>query len=344
MQARLDVLLDGDTFARSSFGGTVRYLVGIAEGLRDAGLNVALLLDRPPKPPARHLPEIRHVRSSSVWARWWLTDDPGRLDVGWADRVVLVVHDVMAFDPVLSLPAESTANLSLDAFIHACLRADLVVAVSHATRLRLMQLLSSLDASRLHTVPHGLARSLRDSVDQPERRSFALHVGGRSGYKRFGLLVEAVALIEDMYLVSVGGRARFSEEERRLIARWGLTDRVRSLGYVDDAELARLYREARLVAVTSDQEGYGLPMREAVALGAPLVAPDIDVTREVCGGAAHLFMPGDPASLARALRLAWTRPKTVPHAMVEQCRAGWETPVRTLIGAMAASERRGYVS
>lgn len=339
MLATLDVLLDGDAFVRSSFGGTVRYTQGIAEGLRDAGLDVALLLDRPPKPPARHVPRIPFAHDVSARARWWVTDDPARLDLGSAHRVALVVHDVMAFDPLLLVPVESAATIPLAEFTDACSRADLVVAVSNSTRARLVDLLPSLESPRLCTVPHGLALGLCDPDDRPRRRDFALHVGGRSGYKRFDLLMEAVASMSDVTLVSVGGRAEFSEDENRLIARWGLTDRIQSLGYVEDPTLVRLYREARLVAVTSDQEGYGLPMREAVALGAPVVAPDIDVTEEVCGDAAHVFTPGDSFSLARALQQAWTQPKDVPIETVEACRAGWDKPSRTLIDAMWTVER-----
>jgi glycosyltransferase involved in cell wall biosynthesis len=338
MRTPFDVLLDGDPFVRSSFGGTVRYTNGIAEGLWDAGLDVALLLDCPPKPPARHVPRIPFAHDVSARARWWLTDDPARLDLGSADRVALIVHDLMAFDPLLSVPIESAATIPLAEFTDACSRADLVIAVSNSTRARLVDLLPSLEPPRLCTVPHGLALALWEPDDRPTRQDFILHVGGRSGYKRFDLLMEAVASMDDVNLVSVGGRAKFSEDEKRLIARLGLTGRIQSLGYVEDPTLVRLYREARLVAVTSDQEGYGLPMREAVALGAPVVAPDIDVAYEVCGDAAHVFTPGDSFSLARALQQAWTQPKDVPFETVDACRAGWEKPSRTLIDAMSAVE------
>jgi glycosyltransferase involved in cell wall biosynthesis len=84
-------------------------------------------------------------------------------------------------------------------------------------------------------------------------------------------------------------------------------DGVRWLGEVEDGELARLYRGARAVAYVSLYEGFGLPMLEAMACGAPVVAARTDALEEVSGGAAVMVDPLDPDAIAAGLREAIDR-------------------------------------
>ena len=78
-------------------------------------------------------------------------------------------------------------------------------------------------------------------------------------------------------------------------------DGVRWLGEVGDDELARLYRGARAVAYVSLYEGFGLPVLEAMACGAPVVAARTGALEEVAGGAAVLVDPLDPDAIAAGL-------------------------------------------
>jgi len=82
---------------------------------------------------------------------------------------------------------------------------------------------------------------------------------------------------------------------------------VRWLGEVQDDELARLYRGARAVAYVSLYEGFGLPVLEAMACGAPVVAARNDALEEVSGGAAVLVDPLDPDAIAAGLHEAIDR-------------------------------------
>jgi hypothetical protein len=102
-------------------------------------------------------------------------------------------------------------------------------------------------------------------------------------------------------LVVVGGRGwKDARLVRELEARGG-NGGVHWLGYVSESELAALYTGADLFAFTPALEGFGLPLVEAMACGAPVVASDIPALREVGGDVARFVTPGDHEAVAAAI-------------------------------------------
>jgi glycosyltransferase involved in cell wall biosynthesis len=79
---------------------------------------------------------------------------------------------------------------------------------------------------------------------------------------------------------------------------------VRFLGFVPDDELARLYRGSLCVAYASLYEGFGIPVLEALACGAPVVTSAATAMEEVADGAAVLVDPRDADAIAAGIREA----------------------------------------
>ncbi len=75
---------------------------------------------------------------------------------------------------------------------------------------------------------------------------------------------------------------------REYAAKLEISDYVRWIGYVDEADKPSLYRLADVFVYPSNYEGFGLPVIEAMASGTPVVARDIPVMREIAGDAAYL--------------------------------------------------------
>ena len=108
--------------------------------------------------------------------------------------------------------------------------------------------------------------------------------------------------VPDARLAIVGpDRTRPPEDLRGIAETCGVASRVTFLSYVDDGELAGLYRRAAVFAWLSEYEGFGLPPLEALAAGAPIVAGDTPVAREIYGDAARYVPLDDPRAVAAAL-------------------------------------------
>ncbi len=115
--------------------------------------------------------------------------------------------------------------------------------------------------------------------------------------KNLGTLVDAFALLDGLRLAVVGGQGW---GEQPALDRPGIL----RLGRVSDDELARLYRGAAVVVYPSRFEGFGMPITEAMACGAPVVASSHPSLDEACGDAAVRADPESAESFASAIRSA----------------------------------------
>jgi glycosyltransferase involved in cell wall biosynthesis len=91
-------------------------------------------------------------------------------------------------------------------------------------------------------------------------------------------------------------------ELEALAASRSLAGSVKFLGLVDERSLAALYRGTRALVIPSWYEGFGLPLVEAMASGAPVLSSNRASLPEIGGDAVRYFDPGEPESLVEGLR------------------------------------------
>jgi glycosyltransferase involved in cell wall biosynthesis len=228
-----------------------------------------------------------------------------------ADRVVVTCHDADTFRCLFTPVQEPRSHLFRQIARHilkGLQKASLVACSSMATRDALVQA-GARPASRLEVVPLGInpvfgpdpdpgadleARALLGDPDpgRPE----VLHVGSVVERKRMDVLLNVFAAVRknvpSAVLVRAGGL--FTTSQQKLLRDLEITDAVRVFSHLNQRTLAALYRRAAVTLLPSDREGFGLPVAEAMACGAPIIASDLPVLRETGGDAAVYCAAGDP--------------------------------------------------
>lgn len=138
------------------------------------------------------------------------------------------------------------------------------------------------------------------------RGGYVLAVGNLQPRKNLKRLIKAFALIKQkkglQVQLVIAGKAQWQESEVvEEVDRLGLTQDVCFPGYVSDAELITLYRQASVFVYPSLYEGFGLPVLEAMSCGVPVVTSHCTSIPEVAGDAALMVDPMDADALADAL-------------------------------------------
>ena len=185
-------------------------------------------------------------------------------------------------------------------------RAKIVIAVSHSEGAQIADALD-IDPGRIHVVrtypapvftPDPSGSAAARVHERWGLTRYVLAVGDIHPRKNIGALAQALKQLGEPGLeLALVGRPALGGEQivAGANARW--------LGRVSDEDLADLYRAATVVAVPSLYEGFGLPILEAMACGAPTVASSRGAMPEVAGGGAIVADP-TPDALADAIREA----------------------------------------
>mgnify|MGYP001252775013 CR=1 FL=1 len=217
--------------------------------------------------------------------------------------VVATLHDLAFLERPGSLPLRH--RLYWNRVARRLPRATAVIAVSEATRAAALARLP-LDPSRVRVVPEAPSAAFRpaDPARVAEARSrhsldgrYVLAVGAFEPRKNLETAVAAAGLAARR-LAAPLPLAVVGREPAGPVAG---APHARRLGPLDDEELAALMTAAAAVLVPSLDEGFGLPVLEAMACGAPVIASRAGALPEVAGDAALLLDPLDGDAWAEAV-------------------------------------------
>lgn len=178
--------------------------------------------------------------------------------------------------------------------------ADHIIAVSENTRRDIVEILGT-DPSKISVVHHGYRPVITAAPKLFDH--YILYVGERKGYKNFLPWLSAIcpALHLDTALKVVCTGAPFTEQETKLFAQWGVSDRLIHIS-ANDAQMASLYRNAICFVFPSHYEGFGIPILEAFHNNCPVCLSNASCFPEVAGDAATYFDPGDAQSMLDTLK------------------------------------------
>lgn len=255
---------------------------------------------------------------------------------------VVTIHDL----DFLKHPEHEGAEIRRDyprlARAHAA-RADAIVVSSHYAAAEVARQLG-VDRARVHLcspgVPSwaaGVAR--RRALTRGRRIVFVGRLGPR---KNIGTLLDAYqrlrARVPDAPPLTLAGpRTAASVAWEARANQAPLAGQVEFTGYIDAGQRVALYADAAMLVLPSYDEGFGLPVLEAMACGVPVVVSSRGSLPEVAGPAADPFDPADAEGLAERMAVLLDADRAA-----EATRRGLQQAARYSWSQAAASARQAY--
>lgn len=158
--------------------------------------------------------------------------------------------------------------------------------------------------------PTGLPKGL----ESLHGRTYLLHVGSTIRRKRIDVLLRVFSRLlqqfPELLLLRVG--AALTAEQLQLAAELGVLDRITFVEGLTKEHLAAAYRNAAVLLQTSDAEGFGLPVIEAMACGCVVIASDIAALREAGGSSAVYSATADIQDWTETVAQILRESKTAP--------------------------------
>jgi len=228
-------------------------------------------------------------------------------------------------------------------------KAARVITVSDFSKQEIVRHLG-VSQTRVEVIYSGVTRMTPEGPPHSGGDATVLFVGSLFNRRHIPELLSGFERVAGRHpsvrLVLVGdNRTRPHIDVDQLIAHSPARDRISARAYVDDADLASLYGQARAFVFLSEYEGFAMTPLEALAFGVPVVLLDTDVAREIYGPAATYVERPDPALIAEGLERALfdeeERTRTLSAAGPQLERYSWrECAQRTLQVLLACARSK----
>lgn len=211
-------------------------------------------------------------------------------------RAVTTFHDLFVLTGEYSTP--EFRRRFADQARDAAERSARIICVSRFTAQQVIDVLR-VEPCKVRVVHHGVRSPGQATAP---REKIVLHVGAIQYRKNIARLVEAFEKVDPGWRLVLAGSAGYGAPEILAgISNSPSSARIRVLGYVPSRDLRDWYARAMIFAFPSLDEGFGMPVLEAMAAGAPVIASNRSAVAEVAGDAAWLVNPEDTEELTGAL-------------------------------------------
>ncbi|MCY6494521.1 glycosyltransferase [Leptolyngbya sp. GGD] len=262
-----------------------------------------------------------------------------------AERTGVYCHDIDAFRSLIDPGQEPRPGWyrAMSQRILDGLQKAAIVFYSTASVRQQLEHYQLVDPNRLIQASYGISPEFSPIETAPSLFPeladfpFILHVGSCIPRKRIDVLLDVFAQLRDRHpnlrLVKVGGD--WTSEQNEQLDRLEIRSRLIQFHNLSTHEIAALYRRSAAVLVTSQAEGFGLPVIESLACGAIAVVSDLPVLREV-GGEAAIYCPvGEIATWVETVDAVLVGQRTPEKSLrlAQASRYSWQTHTKAITQA-----------
>lgn len=216
---------------------------------------------------------------------------------------------------------------------------DAVVAVSETTR-------GLISTHRLTSKPVYVVHNAADAADSnhsiaaaAERDSSIVYMGSFMPYKNVETLIRAVALMPEFTLHLT---SRISEADQRRLAAVAPQAQIVFHNGTTDEEYFELLSQATALVTASRDEGFGIPLVEAMSVGTPIVVSNIEIFHEIGSTAALYASPDSPEEFAQHIK-ALTNPlfwsEKSQDCLRQSAQFSWKTSAQKLLDVLVQVAR-----
>lgn len=322
--------------------------------LADVIVNAGLIESSP------HLP-VRIRKNSLFRALWDQLLLPFEIKKVGVDVIFFPVQEGMIVPPVPQVvfvhdlaPLNYPDGVPLLRRLSYFLRIPVVLKKSSAITVptefvkeELLRRFRGLDSSKIHVVGEGYDTAHFKPISNPSRivpSKYILFVGSRCKNKNLKRIIEAFSLFgKSGWSLILAGKPldmEYAECLREFAFQKGVAQSVLFLDYVPYEQLPHLYSGAEMFLFPSLYEGFGLPIIEAMACGAPVITSNCSSMSEVAGGAAILVDPYSVESILAAMKEIAENPEcavSLKRAGLERAEQfSWENSAKELLKVLRA--------
>lgn len=323
--------------------GLLRYALSLYHGLRDEGVDVALVHPRTPLPKAI----VQMGKALKLDAEAFFASYPLRVQLDGAPlchlasqtlatlllfqrlpATVVTVHDIIPY-LVRNNPALRTYRTSFDWLsdwlaLHALRRAERLIAISRFTKRCVVEAVGyppeqiyivyrAVDTEQFK--PLVVPTAFRQKYGLVADQRYILYVGSEDPRKNIETLLQAFGIVQQQVptarLIKAGAAYFPAQREKlvKLVAELGLDGKVCFLDHVPEEDLPLLYNAADVFVLPSLYEGFGLPALEAMSCGTPVIAANRASLPEVVGEGGILVDPLDERGMAQCIAELLSEPE-----------------------------------
>lgn len=260
-------------------------------------------------------------------------------------KLVYTLYDLS----FLEYPDSTTETNRITCFngvFNASLNADFIIAISEYSRQHFLNTFPHYPADKIKVVYPASRFLTIASKERPERLSelkskqFWLCVGTLEPRKNHYRLLQAYAKLKaqvshPMPLVLAGGEGWMMEDFKEMLAELDLQQDVIWLGYVNDIELNWLYGNCFSLVYPTLFEGFGLPVLEAMNLGAPVITSNVSSLPEIVGSSGVMIDPLREDDIFQAMHDLMTgktnRSNLIENSRQQARKFSWERTAKSVL-------------